>query len=584
MTTEAAGRRSRPSAVLRAVRRALEVTFVEPVSDGRPILSRWPSGLGVVGWITIGLVVVLTLVAAFSGVLRAHLGFVASQSTNRSIPELLVPLFIVVVVWTLGLAHCAVIRLAWYIKLPALVVVLIAMGTVGLFSSGRPAVIAAALVCYLPVIVLVLVRRRAPYAWWEFPLVTTFIALTWTILVVAPSIGTEVPVDLRFFATEQTLESVSALAYPALVAAGVAPALVTVTAAEAIASRPLPRVVAIVGVLLVVAWRVATSVTTLTGDPVEQGPQALLAAAMTLAVTALFLMLVWWLSPRRVVARPGDLPEAWTVWSFAVAVALVGVVVLLVPIITVYFVWTTLGLPGASVVGTLYQGIGLVTGTWWRAVPGAVMGIGAILLARRNRVVVASLLATVCVVTVTGALGTVLPPGMFRARTVEAMASITSWLAIVVLVVLLVARRLTRHRMVGLMTVLLVGGLYTYRGALDDPVSALVGFAGLGTVLFGLVWQGITGAGFTRSDTRRFPMPTRVFAYLANTLFAFTVVAFVAATRADLSSLSLSDLDSTGDAALGTPLLLAATVLGLWYGFGTPEPPDESLPPLGHAD
>jgi hypothetical protein len=140
-----------------------------------------------------------------------------------------------------------------------------------------------------------------------------------------------------------------------------------------------------------------------------------------------------------------------------------------------------------------------------------------------------------------------------------------------VLIVSFLARRLTRQRLVGLLTVLLVGGLYTYRNALDDPVSAILGYAGLGIALFGLIWQAITGAGFTRKGSKRFPEPTRIFAYLANTLFAFAVVAFVSTTRVQVGGIALADLESTGDAALGTPLLLAATVLGLWYGFGAEE-------------
>jgi hypothetical protein len=250
------------------------------------------------------------------------------------------------------------------------------------------------------------------------------------------------------------------------------------------------------------------------------------------------------------------------------------VVALMVPLSTVFLFWTTFHLPGESVVALLFKGASAVNSTWWRAVPGTAFGIGAILLARRGRGGEASLLAALCVVMVTGAIGTVLPPGILRARTPDAIAALTSWLAIVVLVFLFLARRLTRHRLVGLLTVLLVGGLYTYRGALDDPVSAIFGYAGLGMALFGLVWQAITGAGFTRKGTKRFPEPTRIFAYLANTLFAFAVVAFVSTTRVQVGGIALSDLEATGDQALGTPLLLAATVLGLWYGFGAEESSD----------
>src|SRR5665647_2230668 len=133
MTIEAEQLVDRPAAhpVLRGVRRALEVTFVEPIADGRPIPSRWPAGLGVIGWTTGALVVVLAAVSVFAGVLRAHFPFVS------------------VVIWTLGLAHCALIRLPWYMKLPALGVTLSAMVTLGIFSNGRVLVIAVAAISYL---------------------------------------------------------------------------------------------------------------------------------------------------------------------------------------------------------------------------------------------------------------------------------------------------------------------------------------------------------------------------------------------------------------------------------------------------
>jgi len=557
--------------IVRAVRRVLEITFVEPVSDGRPIPSGWPAGLSVVGWTTGVLVALLAAVSVFAGVLRAHFPFVSSQASDRSIPAVLLPVFVAVVIWTLGLAHCAVIRLAWYVKLPALAVTISAMVVLGLFSGGRVAVLAIASVSYLSVVVLVFVRRRAPYAWWEFPLITTLLAVSWLVVLLAPSFGTEIAYDLRLVGIEDALQSFSAVALPALVAAGVAPALITVSAAEAVASRPMPRNLLIVGIVALVAWRLVTTIQTIVGDSVEQGLDALLASVMTLGLTALAVILVWRLSPGRDVERPGNLPELWTTWSFPVALALVGMVVLIVPLTTIYYFWVSFDLPGKAAVAWAYGGVEAFSSTWWRAVPGVALGIGAVVLARRGRVGEASLFATVCVFLVTGAVGTVVTPALLRARTPEAIAALTSWLAIVVLIGVLVAGRLTRRRLVGLLTVLLVGGLYTYRGSLDDPVSAIFGFAGLGVALFGLVWQAITGAGFTRTDSKRFPAPTRIFAYLANTLFAFTVVAFVSTTREQVGSVALQDLEATGDAALGTPLLLAATVLGLWYGFGAEE-------------
>ena len=184
-------------------------------------------------------------------------------------------------------------------------------------------------------------------------------------------------------------------------------------------------------VLTLVVWRIFTTIQTVLGDPVEQGPEALLASVMTLGLTALALILVWRLSPGRDVERPGNLPELWTAWSFPVAVALVGVVVLTVPVITAYYFWITFHLPGESVMVWLFGGVQALSSTWWRAIPGTALGIGAIILARRGRVGEASLLAAVCVVMVTGAIAIVLPAAMLRARTPDAIAAITSGLAIV---------------------------------------------------------------------------------------------------------------------------------------------------------
>jgi hypothetical protein len=554
------------------------VTFAEPVADGRPVPSQWPAGLPVVGWITAALITLLAVVAAFSGVLRAGFPFIASTVSDRSIPEVLMPLFILMVGWTLGLLHCALIRLAWYIKVPAVVAIVAGLSALGLFSSGRPLIIGSAVAAYVAVIVLMVVRRRRPYVWWEFPVVTTLVSGAWMIMVLGPGSGALVTADLRFAGIEQALEAFGQFAMPALVAAGVAPALVTVSAAEAIASRPVPRVVAIVGVVVVVVWRLYTMIQKFLSDRVEQGWPAVTATIVTLVLTALALGLVWRLSPEREVTRPGDLPELWTAWSFPVSIALMGVVILVIPVITVFFYWQAFGLPGGSTLGAAAISLSNVGGQWWRLVPGTAFAIGAVVLARRGRVGEATLLASVFVVVVSGAVGTVLPPEILRARTADSIAGVTSLVAMVALAVTAALRELTRRKLVGLLTVLLVGGLFTYRDVLDDPVSAVLGFAGLGTAIFGLVWQGLTSAGFTRRDSRRFPQATRVFAYLANNAFAFCIVAFAAASRLSVGSLSLTDMDSIGDYVLGTPLLLAATVLGLWYGFGARERREDDDP------
>ena len=367
MTVEAEERVDRRAMhpVVRAVRRALEVTFVEPVADGRPIPSCWPAGMAVSGWTTAAIVVLLAAVSVLAGLLRAHFPFLASQASNRSIPEALLPIFVAVVVWTLGLAHCALIRVALYIKLPGLAVAITGMVGLGLFSQGRTLVLAVAAISYLAVIVIVFARRRAPYVWWEFPLITTLIAISWVVLLIAPGVGTLIAYDTRLVGIESQLTDFALVAMPALIAAGVAPALITVSAAEAIAVRPVPRILTVLGLVAVVLWRLFTTIQTVVGDPLEQGAEALLASVITLGLTALALILLWRLSPRPEVVRPGELPELWTAWSFPVAVLLTAGVVLLVPISWVYSFWMLLHLPGQSVVTAVFDALQVVTSSWW---------------------------------------------------------------------------------------------------------------------------------------------------------------------------------------------------------------------------
>ena len=62
--------------------------------------------------------------------------------------------------------------------------------------------------------------------------------------------------------------------------------------------------------------------------------------------------------------------------------------------------------------------------------------------------------------------------------------------------------------------------VYPHRAILDDPVSAALGFTGMGAVLFGLIWRLLTEGEITRGDSPRWPMPARVMLYCASALLA----------------------------------------------------------------
>lgn len=66
--------------------------------------------------------------------------------------------------------------------------------------------------------------------------------------------------------------------------------------------------------------------------------------------------------------------------------------------------------------------------------------------------------------------------------------------------VLLIGRRLTAASAAALASGILLCVIYPHRAILDDPISALLGFSGIGAVLFGLIWRVLTEGDITQED------------------------------------------------------------------------------------
>src|SRR5690606_18930201 len=77
-------------------------------------------------------------------------------------------------------------------------------------------------------------------------------------------------------------------------------------------------------------------------------------------------------------------------------------------------------------------------------------------------------------------------------------------------------------------------------------------------VLFGFVWSFLTGAGSANRTSRRFPRPSRVLLFLANSVFGVTVLAFTALARNPNASINLGAFAEIGDQLFGTGLLVGA--------------------------
>ncbi len=557
------------AAVVEAVRDVLDATFGKPVRDGRPRPRTWPPGLVAVAVATAVLYAWLALFAATAQWLRGLDTLVVSHINGVTVPALSVPLLLGGLVWAMILLHTAALHATWWARVALALVSVVAVGMFGSQSWGEPWVLLGSGVAYLGLWVFILVRARRSYAWWELPVVGVALVVILYGPWLRPGYGSMFGVDHRLPAIQGTLETLSVLSVPALLAAGTAPAMIAVTAGESLASRPLPRRLAAVGLVALVGWR-SYDIVHAALDP---GPEVSWPTLLSAAVTLLMVMtLAWWFrvrSTRASLPGPGALPEIWAAYSWPLAMAVGWVVLLTAPFSVVKV------LSGGTTFGTA------VVDPFWRWFsmygPQAVrmlVGLGAFVLAwrlaARQQLAGAVVLSAFFVSAVVARIGPLTGLAALGAQTPEALAALSTVLALVALVGFLVARRLTRRRAIGLATVLVLGAIYPHRNALDDPLSTLIGFSGLATLLFGLGWQLLTNADYTNDDSVAFPRSTRVLLYLANGLFALTGAAFLALSR-EPGAVDATDWTDLGDDMLGLPLFVASLVTALWFALG-PQP------------
>ena len=111
---------------------------------------------------------------------------------------------------------------------------------------------------------------------------------------------------------------------------------------------------------------------------------------------------------------------------------------------------------------------------------------------------------------------------------------------------------------------MILSALFSYRDFVSDPVGALLGYSGVALVLFGLIWDFLTGSDWANAESRRFPRPVRVLLALTYTLLTATMLAYESLVRSASNYADLDDFAELGDLVLGTALLAAAftAVLG----------------------
>jgi hypothetical protein len=462
----------------------------------------------------------------------------------------------------------------------ALIVLFIGSLDLGDRVDGGIALSVGKIVSVLAVIALValsVARRRSTFAWWEFPLVCAIVGLS-MVVSLGRSASQSAPFGIDFGPTSISLvvSTLGQLAVPAALAAGIAVAefaVVAATSAVAAVHRPsvseraVSRVVPLVLVIafvLVAVWRIGEILFGVLADIGEVINPAHVPLSMGIVVT---VGAMWWAIGRlrRSASVSADviLGRLDTV-ALPVAAALSIALAPLVILLLMAQVITAWGGEGFVVDGML--GLAdLLRGTTTVTIVRTLVGLGliaiAVLTARRGSRGVPELLATMGLFIALSAVPLVVDEA--PEWSAPALAGVITVGTMFLAVALAVRRRLDARRLALLTVALLLSAAMVWREVLADPVSLIIGAAGIALALFGFVWGFVTDADVTHGESAAYPRASRVMLFLANAVFGITVLAFGALARDIGAGINLDAFAQFGDQLLGTAFVLAA-VAAVW--------------------
>lgn len=557
---------------------------VTPIREGRLRDTGWPPGLTPVVALGTGAFVFAVALILSAPALRALLPLTATVGASTlSLPRALLSAIFWLVIMALALMQTAALhvhRVVAIVLTTMTVLSVLFIGAIDLGPDGAGGVTVTAgkltsVVVAGGLVALTVLRRRARFAWWEFPLVLALLGLSAAVAVGASSMQSAVfGIDVGPTALSIVMSSIGQLAVPAAIAAGLVVAQVALTASRAVVgvvrrstggtARRLP--VALVVLLVVVAaWRVADVVVPMV---VAGGPDSELFAAMPGSALLLACVAAGWfvLARRRgaSVSAADELDSAIDRIAMPVAIGLsitIAPIVVMLLLVQVAASWgapvelQASGLELATVLGSA------AVATVVRTLVGVSLIVVSVAFVARLPRGAAELLLAIGVIALSATLPTLL--GVTAPWSSDALAVWVALVTAAVVVVLAVRGALDEERAALLAMALVLSAALAWREVIADPLSIVIGSSGVALVLFGFVWGFVTEARTTHGDSPRYPTAARVLLFLANAVFGVTVLAFAVLARNLDVPLNLDDFAQFGDQLLGTALILSA-VLAVW--------------------
>lgn len=551
--------------------------FVDPFRSGRPRLDGRPPGTQAV--IACGIVAcaVCLVIIALGGPLRSALDLSATPGgTNTlSLPRGLLWLVVALIVVGFSLLQTGALHAPWWLR-----VIVLAIGVLGLVfvstastnpEGGISRSIAIGLAAGACLVVLQVVRWRGGPRWWEFVIVlgivgTVFVAAYGGARSDTVSFGLDsLPgfTSLVFFLLGQ-------LAIPMSIAAGVGAAEVGVSTSTwtttFIGARMSFLAVAALATLLgVVRLRDALGTAVVDPDGTGGAWHQLIGALLVAGLVVVVWRSLDHLADRHDAATSGIDHVIADTQSVALPVA-VGLSITAFPAVILRLSSQVLFAIDRD--GTLSVALGdwadRISSETTLLVTRVAVGVACLLVAvrlaaggHRGRSELLGVIGLLIIVTYATQAGAVLEvlSGWDRALDLVGLC----------VIVVLVAGQL-RHRTITpeflgrVLLLLMLTVLLTQRDFVSDPLSVVLGFAGIGFLLFGYVWTYLTGAEAANSDSPRFPRDARMMLFTALNLFGVTVLAWAALTRSTAFGTDLGPFAELGDQVIGVPIIVTGFV------------------------
>lgn len=500
------------------------------------------------------------------------------------VPEPLVPLTFAVVAVGCALLLSGALHATLPIRIGVLVLyATIATAFMGLAStlestSGIP--VWPAWLLLLAVIAVYGVRwRAAPRPAAEFALLLTLVG--GTLAISALGLVRSDEITGRGFALQQLdllLGLLVGLSIPLLLVAGldtIGFGLDATTWLIGFLGRRLTLWAAFVALGVLVAWRLY-DIVGLTIDDLRDGGAAETLLSVVGALVLVAAIWAYWYLLRRLAGRaPGQeadedaIDHASARVRLPLGFAYVGITFVLFPVLLLLNALSHFGVGEDAAV---FEGIGAVAAfmgtdlavTTYRVLLAVVMLAVGAWLARRGNTTLAIFIGAIGVSDLVAqafanvdALGSLLWDGP-HPLDVAWMATFVGaglWWAL--------RRSLTLARAERLAFLILLGALLSHFDFVADPLAPVLGFAGIGFVVFGFVWGFLTGGAWTNQDSARFPRPSRVYLYLGYSLLSIALLNWFSVTH-DVGQLSsMQAAGENGVTLLGYPLLYALFMLVL---------------------